>query len=87
MARVYHHRNSTKRMHTNPGLIPEIQPKEHATNTMSSMHLKSHPLSTCAYSMFLTINPYSKNKKSNKKTFSFGGISGINPGFECMRLV
>ena len=30
-----------KRLHTNPGLIPKIPPKEHALNTIHSMHFIS----------------------------------------------
>ena len=29
-----------KRLHTNPGLIPKIPPKEHAHNPIPSMHFK-----------------------------------------------
>ena len=46
MARVNHNRNYIKRLNTNIGLIPEIPPKEHATNNMPSMHFKSNPLDT-----------------------------------------
>ena len=60
--------NYRKRLHTSPGLIPKIPPKEHALNTINVFNFPL--LSPCDYSRFLTINP-SYFSTLNFKFFEF----------------